>query len=116
MTFEDFQLFDNAPIDNSIKKRFFKSVPSTRSSNKSLRSKYWNFFGENKNYHQIGNGYLEFDITVRKKDTTNFHDDDPIRLVNNAFAFCFEEARLNTTIGSDFEHNKLCGRFINIYY
>ena len=66
-------------------------------------------FGENNNYHQIGFGYLEFDITVRKTDSTNFHYDDPIRLVINAFAFCFKEARLSTTLGSDIETNKFCG-------
>ena len=67
-------------------------------------------FCENNNYHQTGNAYLEFDITVRKIDTTNFHYDDPFRLVNFAFAFCFKEARLSTTIGSDIEHNQLCGQ------
>ena len=67
-------------------------------------------FGENNNYHQIGNGYLEFDITVRKNDSTNFHYDDPKGLINNAFAFCFEEARLSITLGSDIEHCKFCGQ------
>ena len=71
-------------------------------------------FGENNNYHQIGNGYLEFNITVRKNDTTNFHIEDPIRLVNNGYAFCFKEARLSTTIGSDIEHNKFCGQISTI--
>ena len=61
-------------------------------------------FGENNNYHQIGNSNLEFDITVRKNDTTNFHNDDPIRLFNNPFAYCFKEARLSTSIGSVIEH------------
>ena len=67
-------------------------------------------FGENNNYHQLGNGYLEFDITVRKSDSTNFHYDDPTRLVNNEFAFCFKEARLSTTLGSDKEQKKFCGQ------
>ena len=71
-------------------------------------------FGENNNYHQIGNAYLEFDITIRKTDTTNFHNDDPMRLVNNGFAFCFKETRLSTTIGSDIEHNKFCGQVSTI--
>ena len=67
-------------------------------------------FGENYNYYQIGNGYLEFDITVRKNDNTRFDYDDPKRLLNNAFAFCFKEARISTTIGSDIEHNNTCGQ------
>ena len=54
--------------------------------------------------------YLEFNITVRKNDGTNFHNEDPIRLVINGYAFCFKEAHLNTTFGSDIEHNKFCGQ------
>ena len=53
---------------------------------------------------------LEFDITLRKKDTTNCQNGDPFRLVKNAFAFWFREARLSTTVGSDIEHNKFCGQ------
>ena len=68
-------------------------------------------FGENNNSHQIGNCFLEF---VRKSDSTNFHYDDPIRLVNNASAFCFKVARLSTTLGSDIEINKFCGRLSTI--
>ena len=71
-------------------------------------------FGENNNYHQIGNAYLEFNITVRKNDTTNFHDDDPVRLVNIAFAYCFKEARLSTSIGGDIEITKFCGQVSTI--
>ena len=66
-------------------------------------------FGEKSNYHKIGEGCLEFDITVRKNDTTNFQVEDPIRLVNSVFAF-FKEARLSTSIGSHIEHNKICGQ------
>ena len=71
-------------------------------------------FGENNNYHQIGNVYIEFNITVRKNGTSNFHIEDPIRLVNNASAFCFKDARLSTTIGSYIEYNKFCGQVSTI--
>ena len=71
-------------------------------------------FGENNDYHQIANRYLEFNITVRKKDTTKFHEDDPIRLLKNPFAFCFKQARLSTTFGGDIEHNKFCGQVSTI--
>ena len=71
-------------------------------------------FGENNNYHQIGNAYLEFNITVRKNDTTNFHNDHPVRLVNNGFAYCFKEARLTTSVGGDIEINKFCGKISTI--
>ena len=70
--------------------------------------------GENHISFQIGNSFLEFDITVRKNDTTNFHYDEPIRLINNAFALCFKEALLSTTIDSDIEHNKFCGQVSTI--
>ena len=55
-----------------------------------------------------------FDITVRKNHTTTFHYGDPIRLTNDVFPFCFEEARLSTAFGSDFEHNKFCGQVSTI--
>ena len=45
---------------------------------------------------------------------TIFHHDDPIRLVNIAFAFCFKEARLSTTLGTDIETNKFCGQVSTI--
>ena len=63
-------------------------------------------FGENNNYHQVGNSYLEFDITVRREDNANFTNNSHIRLTNNAFAYYFKEARLGVTSGSDLEHNK----------
>ena len=63
--------------------------------------------GENNNYHQMGNSYLEFDLTIRKSDSTTFHYDDPIRLVNYAFACCFKEARSSFTLGSDIEINEI---------
>ena len=70
-------------------------------------NKLLNFlFGNNNNYHQIGNSYLEFDITVRRQDNAYFTDNGPIRLTNNAFAFCFKEARLGISSGSDLEDNK----------
>ena len=35
---------------------------------------------------------------------------DAIRLVNDAFAYCFKEAHLSTTGGSDIYHIKYCGK------
>ena len=115
MSLEDFQLLDNEPLDDSIIKRDFtkiyhRQVDQLNQSNQKIEF----IFGENNNYHQIGNAYLEFNITVRKNDTTNFHKDDPIRLVNNAFAFCFKEARLTTSIGGDIEINTFCGQISTI--
>ena len=115
MSLEDFQLLDNEPFDNSINKRDFTKIYHQQGAQLNQSDQNIDFiFGENNNYHQIGNGYLEFNITVRKNDTTNFHIEDPIRLVNNGYAVCFKEARLSTTIGSDIEDNKFCGQVSTI--
>ena len=39
-------------------------------------------------------------------------DVNAIRLVKNAFAFCFKEARFSTPGGSDVEHNKYYGQVL----
>ena len=115
MNLEDFQLLDNEPFDNSITKRdFFKIYHRQGYQLNQSDQNFEFFFGENNNYHQICNAYLEFKITVRKNDTTNFHNDDPIRLVINGFAFCFKEAHLSTSTGGDIEINKLCGQVSTI--
>ena len=115
MSLEDFQLLDNEPLDNSIIKRDFTKIYHRQGDQLNQSDQNIGFiFGENNNYHQIGNAYLEFKITVRKNDDTNFHFDDPVRLKNNGFAFCFKEGRLSTTIGSDIEINKFCGQVSTI--
>ena len=115
MNLDDFQLLDNEPVDNSIIKRDFTKIYHRQGDQLNQSDQNIDFiFGENNNNHQIGNAYLEFNITVRKNDTTNFHDDDPVRLVNNAFAYCFKEARLSTSVGGDIEINKFCGQISTI--
>ena len=110
MSLEDFQLLDNEPFDKSIMKRdFSENYHQQRAQLNQSNQNNDIIFGENNIYHQIGNAYLEFDITVLKNDT-NFHREDPIRLVNNGYAFCFQEARLSAIIGSDIEHNKFRGQ------
>ena len=109
MSLEDFQSLDNEPLDNSVIKRDFTKIYLRQGDQLNQSDQNIEFiFGENDNYHQIGNAYLQFDITVRKDDNTNFHNDDPVRLVNNGFAFCIKEARLSTSLGTDIEHNKFC--------
>ena len=115
MSLEDFQILDKEPIDNSIIRRDFTTIyyqqgAQTNQSDQNIEL----ILGENINYHQVGNGYLEFNITVRKNDSTNFHREGRIRLVNNGYAFCFKEARLSTAITSDIEHNKFCGQVSTI--
>ena len=81
MSLEDFHLLDNEPIDNSIKKRDFSKVYHHQGAQLNQSDQNVEFiFGESNNYHQIGNAYLDFDITVRKNDTKKFHNDDPVRL------------------------------------
>ena len=88
MSLEDFQLIDKEPIDNIIIKRDFLKVCHRQGAHLNQSDQNVElFFGDNNNYHQIGDAYLEFDITVRKKDSTNFHREDPLRLVVNGFAF-----------------------------
>ena len=84
MSLEDFQLLDTEPFGNSIIKRDFTKFYHQQGAQLNQSDQNIEFiFGENNNYYQIGNGYLEFNITVRKHDTTNFHIEDPTRLVKN---------------------------------
>ena len=115
MSLEEFHLLDNEPFDKSIiKKDFTKNYHQQGTQLNQSDQNIEIIFGENSNYHQIGNGYLDFNIIVRKNDITNFHREDPIRLVNNGYAFCFKEARLSTSFGSDIEHNKFCAQISTI--
>ena len=104
MSLEDFQLLYNELFDNSIVKWDFLKVYHKLGAQINQSDQDFEFiFGENNNFHQIGYGYLEVDITVRISDSPNFHYNDPIRLVKNHYAFTFKEARLSTTLGSDIE-------------
>ena len=71
--------------------------------------------GDNNNYHQIGNSYLQFDITVRPQRVEDAFDaDSPIRLVNIAFPHCFKEGVINTSGGMEIENNKFLGQVSTI--
>ena len=115
MSLEDFQILDNEPFDNIIKKRDYTKICHQQGAQLNQSDQNIEFsFSENKNYHQIGKGYLEINITVRKNDTTTFHYEDSICLVNNGYAFCFKEDRLTTTIVNDIECNIFCGQVSTI--
>ena len=110
MCLEDFQLLDKEPFDNSIIKRYFWKIYLQQGGQLNQSYQKVEFiFGEKNNYHQIGNSYLEFDITVRNP-AFNFDSINPIRLTNNALAYCFKEARLGVTSSSDLEHNEYVGQ------
>ena len=119
MSSEDFQLIDNEPIENSIVKRDYTKVYHQSGAHLNDSNQNVEFiFGENNNYHQIGNAYLEFDITIRKFVAAgadpNFTNADQIRIINNAFAFCFTQATLSTTGGMDLEDIKYVGQVSTI--
>ena len=115
MSLEDFQLIDNYQIDNSIVKGDFTKVYHESGANLNDSNQIVEFiFDENNSYYQIGNAYLEFDITIRKVVAApadpNFENGDQIRLINNAFAYCFSQATLSTTGGMDLEDIKYVGQ------
>ena len=105
MSLEDFELLDNEPYNHTIKKRDFLKVYHQQGAQ--LNNADQNIeiiFGEINNYHQLGNSYLEYDITVRSQ-VAGFNNDAAIRLTKNGFAYVFQEARLSTST-ADLEYNK----------
>ena len=114
MSLEDFQLIDDIQIDDSIVKRDYTKVYHQSGANLNESNQNVEFiFGENNNYYQIGNSYLEFDITIRNT-AGNFTDASAIRLINNAFAYCFTQPTLSTTGGMDLEDIKYVGQVSTI--
>ena len=114
MSLEDFQLIDNEPIDNSIIKRDFVKVyhqPGAQLNDPDQNIEF--IFGENNNYHQIGNSYLQFDITVQDP-SAGINANAEIRLVNNAFAHCFKEGIVQTTGGMEIGNIKFSGQVSTI--
>ena len=115
MSAEDFQLIDNEKIDDSIIKRDFIKIYHQSGANVDAENSQIKFyFGENHNFIQVGNGYLEFDIRIRRDDGNPFIVVNPartdvIRLVNNAFAYTIHDARISTSAGVEIEQNKYVG-------
>ena len=116
MSSEDFQLLENEPFDNSVIKKDFLKVYHQQGAQLNDPDQNIEFiFGENNNYHQVGNAYPEFDITV-SNPTPNppvFDDNSPKSLTNNGFSYVFKEARLSTST-NDLEHNKYVGQISTI--
>ena len=105
MSAQDFQLIDDSEIDDSIIKRDFTKIyhqHGAEVNNENQNIKF--YFGENLNYIQTGNAYLEIDILVRKGDGTNFANTDQIRLFNNGLAYVFQEGGISTSAGNEIEH------------
>ena len=119
MSAEDFQLIDDSKIDDSIIKRDFIKIyhqHGAEVNNENQNIKF--YFGENLNYIQIGNAYLEIDIEFKKAAGVDppvaLEDADNIRLVNNAFAYVVQEGRISTSAGTEIEHNKNLGHVSTI--
>ena len=114
MSFEDFQIIENEVIDNSIIKRDFINVCHQQGAQLNDPDQNIEFiFGGINNYHQIGNSYLQFEITIRNP-AANFADDTPIRIVKNGSAHCFKEAVVLTTGGMEIENTIYLGQVSTI--
>ena len=114
MILEDYQLLHNEPSDNSIIKRDFLKVYHQQGAHlNDADQDIVIIFGENNNYHQVGNAYLEFDTTIQPHGGGGFLDDAAIRLTINGFEYVFQEARLSTST-TDLEHNKYVGQISTI--
>ena len=75
MSLEDLQLIDNETIVTSIIERGFLKIfhqhgTSLDNSDQNVEFK----FGQNNKLHQIGNPYLQDEITVEKDEANQAHD------------------------------------------
>ena len=114
MSLEDFQLLDNEPFDNSLMKQEHLKTYHHQGVLVNDPDQNMEFIsGENNYYHQIGNSYLEFDITVRNP-TSGFNKNAEIQLVKNTFAHCFKKRTLSTTGGMELEQTKYIGQVSTI--
>ena len=115
MSTADFQLIDIEKIDDSILKRDFIKIYHQSGANVDVENSPIKFyFGENHNFIQVGNGYLEFDLRVRLDKDNNFADGNLLRLVNNAFAYTIHDARISTSAGVEIEQIKYVGHISTI--
>ena len=69
-------------------------------------------------FFQNGNGYLEFDIKIKKANFDKFSitapGHDVIRLVNHSFAYTIHDAKISTSSGVEIEQKKCRAYFYNI--
>ena len=90
MSAEDLQLIDCSKIADTINKREFIKKYHQHGAEVNNENQIIKFyFGENPNYIQKGNGYLEIDVELKNIDDTTFTNADQIRLVNNGLAYIF---------------------------
>ena len=114
MNLEVFQRLDNEPFDNSILIKDYLRVYHQQGANLNDSDQHAEFmFGENNNYHQLGNAYLEYDLTVQHP-TAALDNISRIRITNKGLAYVFEEAVWGTTSGSNLYYNKFEGQISTI--
>ena len=110
MSAEDFQLIDDEKIDDSIIKRDFIKIYHQSGANVDDENSQIKFyFGENHNFIQVGNSYLDFDTRVRLDNDNNFAESNLTRLINNAFAYTIHDVTISTSAGVEIEQNKYVG-------
>ena len=106
MSAECFPLVHDSKTDDSIIKRDLIIIYHQHGTEVNIENQKIKFyFGEKPNYIQIGKCYLEIGIEVKKVDNTNFTHADQNRLVNNGFAYIFQEIRFSISSGSEIKHN-----------
>ena len=67
MSLEDFQLEEYETIDKSIIKRDFLEIHQQQAANLNISDQIFELkVGKNTNYHQIGNAYLQYEMTIEK--------------------------------------------------
>ena len=106
---KNIQLMDEAKVENSIiKKDFIRTYQHGAQVDDENQVMF--FFGECLNYIQVVDGYLDFEIKVRKTNITilvvaDDNTNDVIRLVNDAFASTVQGIRISTSAGTEIEQN-----------
>ena len=120
MKLEDYHLTEDSPIDTSIIKRDFTKIYQQYGARKNHVDRIFEIIsGENNIYHENGNSFLQYDITIRKVALPPANEGDPlnppnpefifvhiVRMARKAFAFTFKHTRLARTGGGDIEENK----------
>ena len=112
---EDFHLLDDT---STHKRACMKLHHQQRAQLKNSNQGVDLFFGENNNYHQLGNGFFGNDGTLRKNsgDFIIMVDGkivETIRIVNFAYAYTFSMAALSTS-GKEIEQNNYFGHVSKI--
>ena len=114
MRLGDFQLTDNEPIDDSINKGDFLEIYHQQGAQLNDQLQKIEFIsGENNNNHQVGNSYLEFNISVRHP-TAGFNNNAELRFVNIGVAFCFDQVTISTTGGMEIQRVNFLGQVSTI--